>query len=993
MESRVFYRKISLLCLQVIHDEKVYWWEALSLALLYVAYIVVMKYNLRIRCYFEGLRCAGGTQSREEQEGTQQQDSTPTRIVLYSGPEARENSVLMVDELFSASPHKLSFPEASLRIMITRHFSPRTRLSMASRMLINERQRWLRAGAGVPDPHVTLSVPGKGAMENGTGANAAAEPSPGAGLPESEETAIPGETVGGERKEGAERTGPLRPFTVPGTGSNTEQIFLVRQSVTSQKKLLSVRLPDDCDPSFVHDFTINEDSGNTTFSLEGSGMTFGDLFHLISFYCVSRDILPFTLKLPLAITSARSHKILKTISHLGIEFWTSALNVRERPPSGVEECGVAPPQETGSPQPADHPRLSLHGPLRTRGPGEVGQTSQSGALSFVNPLFEGRCKGRRGHFKSSFKVRVSTETSSPLSPPSEPPPPVPCQEEEGEGEEDGSGAAPQLEGEGVYQRPRTPVPPPRLKKRLKTWAVRSEEGYRVPLPSCPSPPTSPLEEGGGEGWGGGGDRLSDSNSSEGLELLRGGNLPQIGEVDSQSLSREGEMEGERRQARPQPDQPPSAPRPPPRSRGARWDVRAPLRRVLSSFAGPEWRLVHSVQEQARDSGTSVGALVQGFMGRLRDGSGVSGSRCSTELLQDIRAFMTHTKSFLRQSMELELPSDSLLQEAERDRLLEVAMHKSILKPLKGRIEATLREYHIANGSLQQLRANMQLVRQAGPQSLGLRFSNPDPAALDKIKHKFILMQKMYSPLKKVQLLLQAMKLICNRVKAAEGQHYGADEFLPSLSYTIAECELPELSLEVEYMMELLDQTDLTGEGGYYLTSLYASMFELQNFHVHRVMGGISNEVRHSLKQWHHRRKTNEPMPSINDFQNFLRVAYHDPDNGCTAKTLVVRPQESVEDVCRLCARKFKVQSPAEHGLFLVVDDDWRLLPPDSHPQQLKAGLQAREASGCYHFVYKPIGPGRSMVGARAKLIRDNAIDLGGDLELRDSTGPDPGSQA
>lgn len=47
-------------------------------------------------------------------------------------------SVLMVDELLSAYPHQLSFSEAGMRIMITDHFSPRTRLTMASRMLINE---------------------------------------------------------------------------------------------------------------------------------------------------------------------------------------------------------------------------------------------------------------------------------------------------------------------------------------------------------------------------------------------------------------------------------------------------------------------------------------------------------------------------------------------------------------------------------------------------------------------------------------------------------------------------------------------------------------------------------------------------------------------------------------------------------------------------------------------------------------------------------------
>lgn len=44
----------------------------------------------------------------------------------------------MVDELLILNPHKLSFSEAGLRIMITPHFSPRTRLSMAGRMLISE---------------------------------------------------------------------------------------------------------------------------------------------------------------------------------------------------------------------------------------------------------------------------------------------------------------------------------------------------------------------------------------------------------------------------------------------------------------------------------------------------------------------------------------------------------------------------------------------------------------------------------------------------------------------------------------------------------------------------------------------------------------------------------------------------------------------------------------------------------------------------------------
>lgn len=47
-----------------------------------------------------------------------------------------------------------------------------------------------------------------------------------------------------------------------------------------------------------------------------------------------------------------------------------------------------------------------------------------------------------------------------------------------------------------------------------------------------------------------------------------------------------------------------------------------------------------------------------------------------------------------------------------------------------------------------------------------------------------------------------------------GQEFGADDFLPALSYVIVQCNMPELCLEVEYMMELLETSWLTGEGRY-----------------------------------------------------------------------------------------------------------------------------------------------------------------------------------
>uniref|UniRef100_A0A8C2EP49 Sodium/calcium exchanger membrane region domain-containing protein n=1 Tax=Cyprinus carpio TaxID=7962 RepID=A0A8C2EP49_CYPCA len=58
-------------------------------------------------------------------------------LVSLSGS-PQESPVVMVDELLILRPHQLSFPEAGLRVMITPHFSPRTRLTMAGRMLISE---------------------------------------------------------------------------------------------------------------------------------------------------------------------------------------------------------------------------------------------------------------------------------------------------------------------------------------------------------------------------------------------------------------------------------------------------------------------------------------------------------------------------------------------------------------------------------------------------------------------------------------------------------------------------------------------------------------------------------------------------------------------------------------------------------------------------------------------------------------------------------------
>nr|XP_040036704.1 ras and Rab interactor 1-like isoform X1 [Gasterosteus aculeatus aculeatus] len=244
--------------------------------------------------------------------------------------------------------------------------------------------------------------------------------------------------------------------------------FLVRRSRTSKRNVLCVRLADDNVPSFVQQFGIREEPSSKTMSLETSTISFPDLPRLISFYCVSRDVLRFPLELPEAIAKATSHKELESISHMGIEFWNSHLNVRgprespkpqkdgekttttdvvtSDPPASAPQASSAAqpdsapkpdpgnPLETGTPSDPEDKRAGSNPtvfhefcPIATRSPRELDCGSGQGALCFINPLFlqslNPLCKRRM--FSRSLRVRISTESSSLLSPPHAPPPPPP----------------------------------------------------------------------------------------------------------------------------------------------------------------------------------------------------------------------------------------------------------------------------------------------------------------------------------------------------------------------------------------------------------------------------------------------------------------------------------------------------------------------------------------------------------------------------------------
>ncbi|CAO2584244.1 Ras and Rab interactor 1 [Lemmus lemmus] len=595
--------------------------------------------------------------------------------------------------------------------------------------------------------------------------------------------------------------------------------FLVRKSNTRQCQALCVRLPEASGPSFVSSHYIQESPGGI--SLEGSELTFQDLVQLICAYCHTR-----------AIHQAATHKELEAISHLGMEFWSSSLNTKVQ-----QRSSEAPPI----------PRL------KARSPQELDQGTGA-ALCFFNPLFPGDLgPTKREKFKRSFKVRVSTETSSPLSPPAVPPPPVPV-----------------LPGTSSSQTER--LPSRQLLQR------ESSVGYRVPG-SASGPSLPPL--------------------------------PSLQEVDCCSPS-SSEEEGS-------PGSPTTSPR------LGRPRQRRPLLRSMSSafcsLLAPERQVGRAATMLMQNRYTAVGQLVQDLLTQVRAGP-------EPRELQGIRQALSRARAML----SAELGPEKLLPPERLELVLEKSLHRSVLKPLRPILAARLRRRLSTDGSLGRLAEGFQLARTQGLGAFGSHLHLSSPVETEQVRQKLLQLLRTYSPSAQIKRLLQACKLLYTALKTQAGEDAGADEFLPLLSLVLAQCDLPDLLLEAEYMSELLEPTLLTGEGGYYLTSLSASLALLSGLsQAHALPLSPAQELQRSLALWEQRR-----LPATHSFQHLLRVAYQDPSTGCTSKTLAVPPGSSIATLSQLCATKFRVTHPDAFGLFLYKDQGYHRLPPEALAHRLPA---------------------------------------------------------
>ncbi|KAL7871431.1 hypothetical protein SRHO_G00064140 [Serrasalmus rhombeus] len=151
----VYYIVSVVALIAFIIDEKIVWWESLVLVVLYAGYILIMKFNSSMQTFFMG-KGSKNVANGNAASGNELEDVKPSKAFT-------RGSVVMVDEIINASPPNYRFPEAGLRVMVTNHFGPKTRLRMASRLIITERQKLVQGANGVE----TAVIDGKPDIENG----------------------------------------------------------------------------------------------------------------------------------------------------------------------------------------------------------------------------------------------------------------------------------------------------------------------------------------------------------------------------------------------------------------------------------------------------------------------------------------------------------------------------------------------------------------------------------------------------------------------------------------------------------------------------------------------------------------------------------------------------------------------------------------------------------------------------------------------------------
>ncbi|XP_074662107.1 uncharacterized protein LOC141914728 isoform X2 [Tubulanus polymorphus] len=363
---------------------------------------------------------------------------------------------------------------------------------------------------------------------------------------------------------------------------------------------------------------------------------------------------------------------------------------------------------------------------------------------------------------------------------------------------------------------------------------------------------------------------------------------------------------------------------------------------------PGIKICSFIHKLAMDHCTTFGVTIDNFI------------QCTTEscekspqvAMRNVRQFMSGIKNYLTKHGEGNL-EDIIEEERNKlqcdeflniDAIIEGALHKCVIKPLKQHLYSLFVHHYTKNGSLELLSNNIKYAQTKTPEELGVRpgLVPPQGTSLDIINHFLKKMQRAYSPLKKLENLLGATDSIYKGVQELDGDQLkpvscmGADDFLPMLICVLVKCNLVCAEVEADYMWGLLHQSLLNGEGGYYLTMLSSAV--------------------HVLKTLREVEETNASFvmrQSISEMQGFLKVLIPDEVNdSILSHSLPIRPNMTTKEVCNMIAHKFRITNPQDYGLFELINKQETQLHDTQLPLTIRLDLQL-EGKDC-SFAYKRI---------------------------------------
>ncbi|XP_016409758.1 ras and Rab interactor 2-like isoform X2 [Sinocyclocheilus rhinocerous] len=615
--------------------------------------------------------------------------------------------------------------------------------------------------------------------------------------------------------------------------------FLVVQDSSSQDQLLCVSVGDRGEP--VKEFPIL--TTGTALCLKASHLAFPDLCQLLHFYTLSRDVLPVCLLVPSWVYTLNNLPD-QLVPLLGPKTWLC--------PSSDPLVSSMTPETQGI---TETPKTVMC---------TIQVTAASGAMCFINPLYlqehgddwlahssasqmnlpirlrrESRLSTTRAWVGRGLKQRSSTLA------------------------DDNSSSFDHDRG-SFEKHPDSPAAPGGVVLRRASGASKEDPLKRSSVDSIQSPlPQSPHRV----SW------IEDKiwlNSSLPSSLLQPPGL----ELDSLSVSSiEEEIE-------PALSPSPSLPSP-------RFHLADKMKNRLSAVGlalgglmSPQRRLSKRVQEMAEWKGGAFAEAVRGFVEQTLASEAGPGVTC-TEMLQEVRSCLTALKETLFDCPEIQSITDSIGDnpDFELDAVLELALHKVALKPVYSHLYVCLKTARRDDCTLQRLEANKSTLENRSLEELegAAGAGVPDSSMLEKIQQRWTTMHEAYSPSKKVDTLLKVCKNIYHSMNANAKPVFGADDFLPCLTWVLLRSDVATLQVDTDYMMELLDPMQLQGEGGYYLTSLYAALFYISSFRPRLAKRQLSAEAHRSLSQWHRRRTLHRNQSRHS--RNRRTIRRHGPEDG------------------------------------------------------------------------------------------------------------------